>query len=429
MSTEEPMSIEDRVRTATRAGATLVRDIGPLPAEPEQARFRRRSAPASPRWGSWGIPLAAAAAVVLVALSLVAVRQFGATAPATGGPDTTAPATVPRYYVAPADEHGYDNFGALLIGDDVTGQTLATVSAPPGLDFVGVQGASDDRAFVVMAVRKALVNPLPATWYLLRITPGAAHPYQLTKLPIRLPSSSSVGVAYALSPDDRDLAIESMGAASSDGARTTLGVYSVPSGAKLRAWTSGKAMPMGPVKETLSWLPGGRQLAFSVVPPGGSPGNQLRTLDLTASGTDLMAASRALLTVKSPGTSPSSCYTMYLTPDGGTAICATQYAFIVGPPGTSAGCANGGLEFTAYSVRTGQPIRDLYQYRGACHSGLADVLWTGSSATSIVGAIEIDETSQGEIQNGELGVITDGRIRLLNLPTSVSRTFYALVAF
>ena len=29
MSTEDPMSIEDRVRTATRAGATLVRDIGP----------------------------------------------------------------------------------------------------------------------------------------------------------------------------------------------------------------------------------------------------------------------------------------------------------------------------------------------------------------------------------------------------------------
>ena len=36
MSTEEPMSIEDRIRTATRAGATLIRDIRPLGRRPEQ---------------------------------------------------------------------------------------------------------------------------------------------------------------------------------------------------------------------------------------------------------------------------------------------------------------------------------------------------------------------------------------------------------
>jgi len=47
VSTEEPLSIEDRVRAATRAGATLVRDIGPMIAEPEKVRIRRR--PARPR--------------------------------------------------------------------------------------------------------------------------------------------------------------------------------------------------------------------------------------------------------------------------------------------------------------------------------------------------------------------------------------------
>ena len=65
MSTEERMSIEDRVRAATRAGATLVRDIGPMIAEPEKVRFRRRPARPLRRLLSWGIPLAAAAAVVL----------------------------------------------------------------------------------------------------------------------------------------------------------------------------------------------------------------------------------------------------------------------------------------------------------------------------------------------------------------------------
>ena len=37
MSTEDQMSIEDRVRTATRAGASLIRDVRPLDA-PAQTR-------------------------------------------------------------------------------------------------------------------------------------------------------------------------------------------------------------------------------------------------------------------------------------------------------------------------------------------------------------------------------------------------------
>ena len=430
MSTEEPMSIEDRIRTATRAGATLVRDIGPL-AAPDRVRFRRRPAPAARRWGTWGIPLAAAAAVVLVAVGLVAVRQFGASAPANGGPATNGSATtVPRYYVA-LDEagtevDGYTGTGNLIVGDDHAGQAIATVTPPHGLQFDRVQGASDDRTFVVLATSAKDSVTGPEMWYLLRIAPGTAHPYQLSKLAIKLPGSSSVVLDYALSPDDRELAIESIGGESSTGETDTIALYSMSSGAELRAWTASKFSP-GHAAGTLSWLSNGRQLAFTEIPPGAGQVVQLRTLDVTGSGTDLRTASRAVLTLRSPDSSPSSCWSIHLAPDGGTVVCGTQYALVNGA-GTNAGCANGGLEFTAYSVRTGKPVRVLYQYPGPCHIGISMVLWLNASGTEMIGATAIDVADQGGKQGGQIGVIADGHIRLLKLPKSVPQ-FYGTFAF
>jgi hypothetical protein len=425
------MSIEDRVRTATRAGAALVRDIGPL-AAPEPSRLRRRPAPKTRRWLSWGVPLAAAAAVVLVAVGLVAVRGAHSGAPATHPATPTAPTTVPRYYVAldETETASGDNAGsrALIVADDLTGQTIATVTPPHGLQFQQVEGGSDDRTFVVVATPKASLGSAPDTWYLLRIAPGTARPYQLAELPVKLPGNSPVDIAYALSPDGRELAIESV--SSSGHAGITLAVYSVSSGAELRAWTTGKDIASGPIQQTLSWLSGGRQLAFSDIPPGADQGGpletQMRTLDLTSSGTDLMSASRAVLTLQSPASRPSNCQSLSLTPDGGTVICGTQYALVSRGPGTNAGCANGGVEFTAYSVRTGKLIRVLYQYRGACHNGISDLLWTGSSASSIVGKTVINVADQGGKQAGQLGVISDGHIRLFKLPKSVSPADYAI---
>ena len=433
MSTEEPMSIEDRVRTATRAGATLVRDIGPMAAGHEKVRFRRRRpAPAARRWGSWGIPLAAAAAVVLVALSLVAVRQFGASAPATGGPATNGSATtVPRYYVvldtSETQFNGYTGTGNLIVGDDHADKVIATVTPPRGVEFDSVQGASDDRTFVVSASPAKDLGTGPRTWYLLRIAPGTPHPYQLSKLPIKLSANSSNGTDYALSPDQRELAIESLGDESSTGDTDTIALYSVSSGAELRAWTATKFTP-GHAAGSLSWLSSGRQLAFTDVPPGPGQLLQLRTLDVTGSGTDLRTASRAVLTLRSTDASPSSCFSMQLSPDGGTIVCGTQYALVDGGPGTNAGCANGGLVFTAYSVRTGKPVRVLYQYPGPCHIGISMVLWLNASGTEMIGATAIDVADQGGKQGGQIGVIADGHIRLLKLPKSVPQ-FYGTFAF
>jgi hypothetical protein len=431
VSTEEPMSIEDRIRTATRAGATLVRDIGPMVAQ-EPARLRRRPAPAPRRWGSWGIPLAAAAAVVLVAVGLVAVRQFGASAPATGPATTGSATTVPRYYVvldtSQPQVNGYTGTGNLIVGDDHTDKVIATVTPPHGLEFDRVQGGSDDRTFVVRASSKKDLGTGSETWYLLRIAPGTAHSYQLTKLPIKLPGSSSGGLAFALSPDQRELAIESLGDESSTGDTDTIALYSVSSGAELRAWTASKFTP-GHAAGTLSWLSSGRQLAFTDVPPGAGQLLQLRTLDVTGSGTNLRTASRVELTLKSPDSSPSSCFSIHLAPDGGTVVCGTQYALVDGGPGTNAGCANGGLEFTAYSVRTGKPVRVVYQYRGPCHNGISEVLWLNASGTEIIGSTQTDVANQGGQHAGQVGVMTGGHIRLLKLPKSVPSDYYGIIAF
>jgi hypothetical protein len=430
VSTEDQMSIEDRVRTATRAGASLIRDVRPLDA-PAPVRLRRRPGPAPHRWVNWGVPLAAAAAVAAIALTLVAIRQPGPPSPATSGSGTAAPAAVPRYYAASTYDAGTGRNGPLIVGDDLTGKVVDTVRTPPGQTFTSVHGMPDDRTFVVQAVVNAKPGESPTyVWYLLRIAPGSAHPYQLSKLPIKLPGKGPFAVAYALSPDGRELAVESMpGNAGSAGPDViTLGIYSVSSGAELRAWTAPTKITSGLGESTLTWLSGGQRLVFnaSEFTAGSAYYSQLRTLDVTATGTDLMADSRPLLTVNNSGA--STCLSLQITPDGKAAICATQYAFVTGT-GSNAGCANGGLKLIAFPLPAPKPSRVLYQYRGACHNGESFTLWTDASASSIIGVTRINLDNAGGKEAVQVGVITGGRFRPLNIAKSVPPDNYGGLAF
>jgi hypothetical protein len=65
------VSVEDRVRAATRARAALARDVGPLdlPAVPGRA-------PRAWRRVAWTVPMAAAAAVLIVVVGSVAVGSW-----------------------------------------------------------------------------------------------------------------------------------------------------------------------------------------------------------------------------------------------------------------------------------------------------------------------------------------------------------------
>lgn len=423
MSTEDQMSIEDRVRSATRAGASLIGDVRPLGA-PAPVRLRRQPAPR--RWVNWGGPLGAAAAVAAIVLTLVAVRQTGTLSPAASGTGTATPAPIPRYYaIGTFDAHAVRP-GPLILGDDVTGKVIATISPPPGLFYLNVRGTSDDGTFIVeAAVNMAPYGEPPFTWYLLRVTPRSAHGYQLTKLPVKLPGNRTFALAYALSPDGRELAVESTPDAVKAKPVITLGIYSVSTGARLRAWTvPTQDMTEGVGGRTLSWLDGGRQLVFNAA-TGPANHDQLRALDVTGTGTDLIAGSRALFTVGDPGT--SACRSLRITPDGGTVICATG----VGPdPRSGPGCANGGLKFIAFPLAVPrQPGRVLYQYRGGCQDADAFTLWTDASASSIIGMTRVNTASKGVKEAFQAGVIAGGRFRPLNIAKSVPPGDYAGLAF
>ena len=423
MSTEDQTGMEDLVRTATLAGASLIRDVRPLGA-PAPTRLRRRPGPAPRRWVSWGGPLAAAAAVVAIALTLVAVRQPGTRAPVTSGTSTAAPATIPRYFVSVTYHGSPSRPGPLIVGDDLTGKVIATVPPPPGIVLTDVRGTADDRTFVVQdAVSTAPTKPVSYTWYLLRITPGSAHQYQLTKLPITL-RNRGFALAYALSPDGRELAVESTGGT---GARPviTLGIYSVSTGAQLHAWTAPAQITSEGGERALSWPSDGRQLVF-LANAGSARDLQLRTLDITGTGTDLVAGSRAVLTADNADT--SACSWLQITPDGGTVICDTE----AGAPGAddSSACANGALKFIAFPLPVQRrPGRVLYQYPGGCHHGATFTLWTDASASSIIGVTEIGTAAPGVKEAYAIGVITGGRFRPLNIAKSIPPGDYAALVF
>ncbi|HTR90269.1 MAG TPA: hypothetical protein VMI73_00835 [Trebonia sp.] len=407
MSTDDRISIEHRVRIATRARASLVRDLRPLPA-PGRFPLRHRSAPRASRsrsWLTWGVPLAAAAAIAAVALSLAAVRHDN-TLPGKPSPPAIETQGIPRYFVAIEQVPLLGSAPkALIVGDDQTGAVVATVPAPRGVTLGRVVGLADDRTFLVTGVAGDASSNWKAIWYLLRIAPGTAHPYQLTKMP----GSVVYGTDFAVSPDGTELAVES----SPSLHLTKLTVVSLASGKTLRNWTTTTAIQLAPAAADLSWLSDGKHVTFGAVY---TTSMQVRTLDVTAPGADLLADSRVLVTI--PLSGAGACETAQATPDGGIVACATQYNF-VSQSGPSADCPKHGPGFIAYSVRTGKPARVLYRYSKPCTSGIANTVWLDASASHVIGAVRFPSASDA-VDTGELGVITrTGGFQPVKLPKAV----------
>jgi hypothetical protein len=410
------VSIEDRVRAATRARTGLVRDIRPLefPGElPARARHARRTG----RWLSWGAPVAAAALVTAVALILVMLRQTGAPQPAPASPAGAPPAaaSVPRYYAALTGPNGTSSALSsarqqVVVVDDRTGRALAVIPPLPGQGFSGVTAAADDRTFVLSSYDSA---KRVTTWYLLRITPGAARTTQLQKLDIKPLSAQLTGLA--LSPDGRELAIMSTGA------DIALQAYSVSSGALLGSWdtTASYWIPRvtGTNEYALSWSADGRQVSFrfdAFAPNSDSHLVTVRTLDVAAAGHDLLTDSRLVLQAPLGVTQPTSeepCATSLVTPDGGTVVCGTG---VLAGAQYQAPCVASPPAFVSYSTATGRPLQDLARYPGSCPSGTAVPEWTDPSARHVIGLI----TTQ---PNGKkpgayaFGVFTGGRLTPLPL--------------
>jgi hypothetical protein len=409
------VTTEDRLRATAQAVTDAMRPVRPLELPGEQPAHvpgGRRSR----RWLNWGAPVAAAALVTAMAVTLVLVRQAGGPPPApvtpTAGGSSSPLASIPRYYVALAGAGGTSSGMKAVVGDDRTGRTVAVLNPSSSQNFYGVTGAADDRTFVVM---NYTATTKQTTWYLLRLTPGAANPAQLAKLPIKPLVAHVAGLA--LSPDGRELAVMWRTATTQTNAVTYLAVYSMASGAALHTWTTRgdnfNVIGGGANAEALSWVNGDRSIDFrwTVFTGGAHPSytGTVRRIDVTSPGGDLLAGSR--VAVRLPPTAvvtktrfSQPCYTS-LTASNGTVVCGTTSASDVSFQEV---CSTVPPSFVTYSGTTGKRLKLLYQYHGQCLSAEVIVVWTDLAARRVIGFLLLSEKGIKTSATNQFGVVADG---------------------
>ena len=437
------MTVEDRVRAATRARAALVREVRPLdlPAVPGRA-------PRAHRWVAWTAPVAAAAAVAALAAWLVTVRQIPNAPTAPAAPvslpavsGTAVSATLPEYYAALDDLSGpmtqilpgqHQTPVSVRVCDDRTGKLVATVNPPNGQTFAGLTAAADDRTFVVAAERFP-VQPVypsanPVAWYLVRLTPGSSHPVTLTRLPIPGEPTGTQVSAIALAPDGSELAVMfQQNEWSGKTGPLTISLYSLATGTSVRTWAvDTKGLPAGfgwyygrYSNTALTWLDGGRTLAVidginssASGPPFTYGFSQvtIRTVDAGSPSGNLLASSKVVFRLPNG----ADCDSVQLTDDGKTVLCG-EYG-----GNTAKRSTVYAPKFVAYSVATGKS-RLLYQLKGAYEIGLADVLWASPTGSTLLGAVDAEATwPRAGAQQGpadqEAGLLTKGVFKPMKFP-------------
>jgi hypothetical protein len=416
VSAEDRTSVEERVRAATRARTALVRDIRPLEFPAELPAPARRTSNTR-RWLGWGAPIGAAALVTALALVLVMLRQAGGPPPGPATPtaesSSSVPSSIPRYYVALAQTGSTSSQLKAVVGDDHTGRTVAVLNPSASQNFYGVTGAADDRTFVVL---NYTATTKQTTWYLLRLTPGAAHPTQLTKLPSKPLAAHVAGLA--LSPDGRELAVMWRTATTQTNAVTYLAVYSMASGAVQHTWiTKGdniNAIAGGANGEALSWVDGDRSIDFrwDVMTGGAHPSstNTVRRIDVAAPGQDLLAGSRVAVrlppTVAPTKTTFSAPCASSVTAGDGTVVCGTSSFSDVSFQEV---CSTVPPAFVTYSGTNGKRLKVLYTYHGQCLEAQATVVWTDPAAGHVIAFLLRSEKGVKVSATDEFGLVTDGR--------------------
>jgi hypothetical protein len=428
-------SVEDRTRAALDAITGLVGDPPPLPLPPRRAVAGGRRAP-SPRrgWGGWLAPAMAAVAVLAIGLSVAVLRIVPNGRVHSSGPAVPAPPLVPKYYVAlPGNmDTAPIGAGAAIVGDTYSGKRLAVLSAPAGLKFLTVTAASDDRIFVVGAARHPGPLDGPTTWYLLRLTPAARQFATLRALSFPVPAHGAVN-AMALSPDGTRLAMmgPDNGPTVGPGNRmTSLRVYSMASGALVRAWSG--ILPWDLANSTaLSWTSDGR-LAWSYLwyTDAHQDGEAfaIRTLRLAAPGHDLVADSRTVWTSADSASSgnppyPLSCESYgTITGDGNGLLCdagtwlspiptsTPRTACPAGPPVNAEG-------FQLYSLATHKLIRTLYTQHTNCYPLGPNLLWASPSGDVLLGEFTYG-IPKVKLTIFRFGIISNGRFWPLPTPSA-----------
>jgi hypothetical protein len=339
----------------------------------------------------------------------------------------------------PVPELGFFSSAAEAVaGDTLTGKQVAAVPAPVGWGFAGVTAAGDDRTFVLSAASRASAEqPVPFRWYLLRLTPGAAHPATLRQLPI--PAQSLFGGAFsmALSPDGSMLAI----ATEADPSVTGLRVYSTATGALLHTWSASSAEWTGVgTLSPVSWTSGGHQLTLQMTNSTGSV--VVRLLPADDPGHDLLADSRPVFSFTDRVGSPHSCNDSFLVAGNGrTVVCgsAAQVREPAGDTGSEA-CptythpySTAILQATTAPTVTGKPAATLYQFGTSCQTpGDVALFWANEAGTAVLGYFGYSpKAPSGSLWQtiGRFGLFTKGRFTPLPAPLESDQGLPSITAW
>ena len=486
------MTVEDQLRAAGRAVSEQVSDLPGLDLRPQPAS-RRRKARASRRWlgaRGWLVPMAAAAAVVAVAVTLVAVKSPPRAADKTGAGPAASRSTAPSSTAAPADPEALPGYfvaisdleimgplpaagqsgvaqaprpDSVVVGETLTGKRLATVTPPAGSTFVGVTGAADDRTFVLDSVQIAagrgfLQATQQRTWYLLRIRSGASPVTTLTRLNFPVPNAADIS-GVALSPDGTKLALFYQVARKGDGfpysGSFTLGIYSVATGAVLRSWTGANpshgsladgSNVLPDSNSLLTWASDGQRLAFAYRNSNeGDAGPVLREVNLAVPGENLFTDSTVIASIAVSATNGRYkiwCDSLGLTGDGQSALCgaelpksppvgATLDALTRPAPWTGCAAPTDPVYpgFAEISLTGDRLARVLYEFKPECMgAGSATILWSSPSGDTVLGAVSYVDGSSKTARNVVV-LYHHGTVTTINWPGAVSTLQGNEVAF
>jgi hypothetical protein len=389
-------ALEDRLRTELRAESRLIAE-GTIPAlslpgqDGHRAAGRGRPAPglvrrgAAPRrWPGWLAPLAAAAAVVGVIIASLAISGLIGRGHAGSGPanPSSVYAKVPRYFVAIPEVSG-----RAVVGATATGAVLETVAPPkPHEVFTWVAAAGDGRTFVLGASPRlrrgeAVPAPRPVTFYRLALG-RSGHPGRLVPLPI--PTETAIISGLALSPDGSKLAVTYLPPHGQTGSK--IEVFSLATGAG-REWVWPGRGTIGSVvievgSGGLQWEADNRTLMFELTTrtSDGWPA-QLYLLDTATPGGSLLASSRPIpVPTAELGLQHNRkryIVGMPLITGDGTKLVASFY-HQEAPPKVF------GFTITEFSVRTGKPIKVLYQKRTGTEAASTAAYWVNTHGTAMI---------------------------------------------
>jgi hypothetical protein len=406
----------DQVRAATRGAAAVITTdtVPPLRLDESPGGIRPRPAGHRTR-RAWAVPLAAAAAVIVVAWGGVTASSLlgksGAPRPSASGAPTRGASAgsdtgVPPYYVAVA------NSSLTVVRATWTGATLAriTTSTP----VVGVAGAADGRTFVLDEQRSVVGASVTwlgqPTFYLLRLTASGTEE-SLTRLAVPAIPNGTVVSGLALSPDGSKLAVDVDSGGWPQARLMEIMTYTLATGA-FRSWTAAGVTnadaPFGFTgsgvvgAQSISWTADSRTLAFGVE---NTSYVGVRLLDTAAGGTDLMADSRLavierntrdlgrILRNAAPPYYFASCATdAMISMDGSAIVCG--YSTSVGNTTT--------MGFAQYSTGTGKMnhVAGLVHFAGKAPIDIS-LYWVNSTGNIVIGTSETTGGGRVGVMNGD----------------------------